>query len=210
MTGRDAVLVVGLTLLAGLWAGPLPWLAPHSFSAHMALHMGVVAVAAPLVALGLAGRRADPARRWPAIFNPVAASVVELLVVWGWHAPALHHAARHRFDVFVAEQSMFLAAGLWLWLAAFGGARAARRSRAWTGVAGLLFTSIHMTLLGALFALTPRPLYADGAANGAALGDQHLGGGIMLLVGGVSYLAGGLWLAVEGLRRSAAPSRSAA
>ena len=46
-----------------------------------------------------------------------------------------------------------------------------------------------MTLLGALFALTPRALYGHGD-----LFDQHLGGAIMLLVGGASYLMGGLWL----------------
>jgi putative membrane protein len=58
-----------------------------------------------------------------------------------------------------------------------------------------------MTLLGALFATTPRALYSEAPrASVSAIADQHLGGGIMLLVGGASYLAGGLWLAVEGLR----------
>ena len=66
------------------------------------------------------------------------------------------------------------------------------------GVVGLLLTSMHMTLLGALLALAPRPLYAhaDGFAGLTPLEDQHLGGAIMLLVGGVSYLLGGLWLMV--------------
>ena len=60
----------------------------------------------------------------------------------------------------------------------------------------LLLTSMHMTLFGALLALTPRPLYdhAGHFASPAPLEDQHLGGAIMLLVGGLSYLAGGLWL----------------
>jgi putative membrane protein len=34
-----------------------------------------------------------------------------------------------------------------------------------------------------------------------ALDDQHLGGAIMLVVGGVSYLAGGLWLTARLVRR---------
>ena len=61
---------------------------------------------------------------------------------------------------------------------------------------------MHMTLLGALLALSPRPLYAHaGEFNGlTALDDQHLGGAIMLLVGGISYLFGGLWLTVRLLR----------
>jgi putative membrane protein len=32
------------------------------------------------------------------------------------------------------------------------------------------------------------------------LDDQHLGGAIMLLVGGVAYLAGGVWLTAGLLR----------
>jgi putative membrane protein len=58
---------------------------------------------------------------------------------------------------------------------------------------------MHMTLLGALFALANRPLFThvDGAA---ALADQHLGGAIMLTVGGASYLIGGLWLCARMLR----------
>ena len=57
---------------------------------------------------------------------------------------------------------------------------------------------MHMTLLGALLALTPRPLYAH--STEAALEHQHLGGVIMLLVGGIVYLAGGLWLTAGLLR----------
>jgi putative membrane protein len=70
----------------------------------------------------------------------------------------------------------------------------------------LLFTSMHMTLLGALFALANRPLFvhaSDSLATGGALADQHLGGAIMLLAGGASYLLGGLWLTAGVLRGSA-------
>src|SRR5687767_5497697 len=84
----------GALALLLLWAGPLPRLAQGSFSAHMALHLGVVALAAPLLGLGLAGGRLAPVRRAPARFPPIPASVVELVVVWAWHAPVLHHVAR--------------------------------------------------------------------------------------------------------------------
>jgi len=46
--------------------------------------------------------------------------------------------------------------------------------------------------------------HGAGAAGIGPLADQHLGGAIMLLVGGVSYLAGGLWLAAGLLRRGRA------
>jgi putative membrane protein len=199
----SAALVLGLLALAGVWLAPLPRLLLGPFSAHMTMHMGVVAVAAPLIALGLAGGRFDPVRHVPALFAPISASVVELLVVWAWHAPALHHAARSSSAVMVLEQGSFLASGLLVWLAAFGGDAHDRVRRA-SGMVALLLTSMHMTLLGALLALPPRPLYAHGAhAHAHALGDQHLGGAIMLVAGAVVYLAGGLWLAAElvGLRR---------
>jgi putative membrane protein len=146
-------------------------------------------------------------RRRPAAFAPIPASFVELVVVWGWHAPALHHVARTRVDAFVLEQATFLGAGLLLWLAALGGARTPERWRAAAGVGALLFTSIHMTLLGALFALAPAPLYAHRAGPLPPLVDQQVGGVIMLLVGGASYMAGGLWLTARCLAPAASAGR---
>lgn len=191
---RSAAVILGLTLLIAVWAGPLPELAQHAFAAHMGMHMLVVAVAAPLLAIGVAGSRFDPACRAPAVFSPVPASVIEFIVVWAWHAPALHHAARQSTAMLVFEQTSFLAAGLLLWLAAFGGAQ---RERAAAGIAGLMLTSMHMTLLGVLLALAPRPLYLHVGAPSlglTALQDQHLGGVLMLIFGGTAYLAGGLYL----------------
>jgi putative membrane protein len=209
---RGLLLSSGLLILALTWAGPLPALAVHSFSAHMTMHMAVVAVAAPLVALGVAGSARDPVARWPTWFSAIPASILELVVVWSWHAPALHHAARQGGLTLAIEQLSFLLAGVVLWVSAAAGHPREASARRAAGVAGLLFTSTHMTLLGALFALTPRPLYAHAAhaAGGLSpLDDQHLGGAIMLLVGGASYLAGGLWLAREVLRSGPAASRLA-
>jgi putative membrane protein len=104
-----------------------------------------------------------------------------------------------------AEQGMFLLVGLWVWLSALGGDAQGSGNRTAAGIVGLLLTAMHMTLLGALLGLTPRPLYAHaGEAYGlTALEDQHLGGAVMLLVGGISYLAGGLGLTARLLRTPA-------
>ncbi|MGZ9220206.1 MAG: cytochrome c oxidase assembly protein, partial [Candidatus Binatia bacterium] len=157
---------------------------------------------------GVAGSALDPVARLPALFPPIPVSLVDFIVVWAWHTPALHHAARQSGFASLAEQGMFFLAGLWLWLAVFSGTGDERRGRAGSGVLALLLTSMHMTLLGALLALAPRPLFAHATADGthvldslAALADQQLGGAIMLLVGGVAYLAGGLWLTAGLLRR---------
>jgi putative membrane protein len=195
-------LIAGVVVLVAAWLGPLPSLASHAFSAHMTMHLAVVAMAAPLIARGVAGGGLDPARYAPRLFSPVLASVAEFVVVWLWHAPAFHHAARHTPVAFAAEQITFLLAGLWLWMSVFGGDPHVRLGRAATGVVALLLTSMHMTLLGALLALAPRTLY--GGAH-ASLADQHLGGALMLLVGGAVYLAGGLWL-MRGLVRAVGPA----
>lgn len=235
---------LGVLALLGAWLAPLGAWIGGPFSAHMTMHMGVVALAAPLIALGLAGTRLDPVPRARAVFAPVPASIAELVLVWAWHTPVLHHAARTSQAAFVLEQGSFLLSGLWLWLSAFGG-RAWDHEQRGTGILGLLLTSMHMTLLGALLALPPRPLFgathapgdgarqvshavdhgshaahaadhgshdehavhggspgAHGGLRSAAeaprlspLADQHLGGAIMIVLGGASYLTGGLWLA---------------
>lgn len=205
---RRVLLIVGLGTLGAAWLGPLPRLAERAFFAHMTMHMCVVAVAAPLIALGVAGGRFDPVLKVPAIFAPVQASILELVVVWAWHSPALHHAARHHTAALMIEQAMFITCGLLLWLSALGGDdRRGSHSRRAAGVVGLLLTSMHMTLLGALLALAPRPLYlhAAGFSTLTKLEDQHLGGAIMLFVGGVSYLAGGLWLMLPLVRGAMKP-----
>ncbi|QEG43168.1 cytochrome c oxidase assembly protein [Roseimaritima ulvae] len=187
---------LGWVVLMVAWFGPLPQLAQTSFAAHMTLHMAVVAIAAPLLSIGAAGLRYDPVKLFPNGFAPVPASVGELLIVWAWHAPGLHHFARHTTIGFVIEQSMFLAAGVWVWISAFGGEQPRTQARSGAGVIGLLLTSMHMTLLGALLTMSPRLLYSHHHV-GAGLDpitDQHLGGAVMLVVGGAAFLAGGLWL----------------
>jgi putative membrane protein len=208
---RSIPFSLGVLALAVLWFGPLPLLAKQVFWAHMALHMGVVAVAAPLLAAGIGGGRYDPVRRVPALLPPVPLSIMELVVVWAWHAPALHHAARHSLAGLLAEQASFLIAGLLVWLSVLGGDGPQRRERLGAGIAALLLTSMHMTLLGALLALSPRPLYLHHRHAPEfelmALADQHLGGAIMLLVGGAAYLAGGLWLTIVLVRGRSIPPR---
>ncbi|HTU57352.1 MAG TPA: cytochrome c oxidase assembly protein [Polyangiales bacterium] len=195
----------GCAVLALVWLGPMDKLAPGPFAAHMTMHMGVVAIAAPLLAFAVAGGPYDPARRWPWLFPPLPASVLELIAVWSWHAPGPHMFARSTLTGLVLEQTTFLVTGLVLWLAAFGGDVSRRVERSAGGGVALLLTSMHMTLLGALLALPPRALYAHHAhhmhGDLTPLEDQHLGGAIMLVIGGLVYLVGGLMLAAQLLKR---------
>jgi putative membrane protein len=194
--------LAGCLVLALVWLGPPLFDKGFGFVGHMTVHVAVVAIAAPLLAIGLAGTRLDPTPRAPLLFAPMIAMALEFVVVWAWHAPVLHAAARGSVAVLVAEQASFLAVGLLVWLAAFGRGRGPARAVWAAGTLGRFLTSMHMTLLGALLALSPRALYhAHGTAFGLSpLDDQHLGGAVMLAVGGASYLIGGLVLIARLLR----------
>jgi putative membrane protein len=198
MSSRILVLA-GLALLAFAWAGPLPRLVPESFAAHMSLHMLVVGIGIPVLAVGLAQRLHTV--RVP-MSLVITASVVDLVVVWLWHVPVLHHASRTDVLMLGVEQASFAGAALLVWLVAFGGPPLA-------GALTLFLTSMHMTLLGALLGLAPRPFYLghhDGGAFGLdTMQDQQLGGVIMLAIGGVIYLSGGLVLVGKTLRRVRRP-----
>ncbi|RUV38640.1 cytochrome-c oxidase [Mesorhizobium sp. M7A.F.Ca.MR.148.00.0.0] len=191
---RTASLLLGFVTLALVWVGPLLDAWRGSFAAHMLAHMGVVAIAAPLIAIGIA---------WPirsvATAAPLIASLVELIVVWGWHAPAARQWAETSTIATMIEQVSFLGAGLFLWLTCMAPRNADAPARDAAGAFALLLTSIHMTLLGALLSLASRPLYGLGEVTcfGLVLGagqDQALGGIIMLMIGAAVYLAGGVFL----------------
>ncbi|WP_343050964.1 cytochrome c oxidase assembly protein [Sphingomonas jinjuensis] len=201
------VAVVATVLALGGWG----------MSAHMAGHMLAVAVAAPLLVLSRRGGlkqigslgdgTPSPAFGWspsPAgggFGLPFAYMVVELVTVWGWHLPAARELADGNVVAALVEQAMFLGVGIGLWRASLAAPAA--------GIAALLLTSMHMTLLGALIGLAPRPLYPMMAMHApealGPLADQQLGGVVMLAIGGAAYMAGGLWL-LAGMLKERAPA----
>ena len=229
---RTTLLISGVLTLLVMW-GLLPWLAPPAFYVHMTMHMGIVALAAPLIAIGISGGLFDPVIKYGWLFAPIPISLLELTVVWAWHAPGLHQFARHNILGLIAEQGMFLGCSILLWLSAFGGRWPQDANRTAAGIVGLLLTMMHMVLLGSLLALTLRTLYNHSASHGmsheisrgvseslshgigngeshvglTALEDQHLGGAIMLIGGGISYLMGGLWLSMRLLQENAMRAR---
>jgi putative membrane protein len=185
---RPLLFTLALATLAAAYLLPwMDWLG--FFPRHMVQHMALVALAAPLLVLALPGRGPVP---------PVLpAALIEFAVVWAWHLPALHGFACMGGVWKVAEQSSFLAAGLLVWRSAL----AAEQPLA--GAGGLLLTSMHMTLLGALLTLAPAPLYSGSCALCGSLPGQQLGGILMLALGTPVYLVGGLWLVSRALGTSA-------
>ena len=165
----------GALLALSLWTLPLAdWLG--AFPAHMLRHAALVAVVPALMAPAL------PPLRLPLL--PVA--MLEALAAWGWHLPAAHTAALLPPALRVAEQGSFLLAGILVWWGALSSPLA--------GAGALLLTSFHMTMLGALITLAPRPLYPY-----CDLAAQQAGGVLMLAVATPTYLIGGLILVRRGL-----------
>lgn len=177
-------LLFAAALAAIVWTVPLHEVVGGHFPMHMIRHITLVALVAPLLALGLPARGAPPV---------LAAATLEFVVVWSWHLPALHGLACGSAAVRVAEQAMFLAVGWSVW------AGALRRDQPLAGAAGLLVTSMHMTLLGALLTLSPFDLYAEACARTPDIAAQQLGGMIMLAIGTPVYLIGGLALVAHAL-----------
>lgn len=178
---------VGLLVLAVLWLLPLGAWAGADFPHHMLRHMGLVAIVTPLLVVGF-----PQATRHFAL-SPLAGAAVEFVVVWGWHLPGLHGWADGGGAGLVLEQGSFAIAGLLVW------AGALRADQPLAGAGGLLLTSMHMTLLGALIILAPRDLYAEICGRAPDLDAQQLGGLLMLGVGTPVYLVAGLVLVARAL-----------
>lgn len=186
---------------------PLDVLADHSLAAHMAQHMLLVAVAAPLLvlsrptpwpaarALPARGRRAlgTTLRGLARLARPRPAFALHAAAIWLAHAPrVIDWALTYRW-VHVLAHAVLLGTALVFWWALLRGRAAA------AGEATLLSlaTLIHTGLLGALLALAPRPLYA-----GFTLEDQQLAGLVMWIPGGLCYLVAGLALAAAWMPRA--------
>ena len=191
---RGAAFISALALAAFIWAAPLEAWFDAAFPAHMLRHMMLVAVIPPLLVLGaprLADRLAAP---------PMIAAAIEFVLVWAWHLPGAYRLAFLDRIGFVVEQSSFLAAGVLVW------AGCLRAKQPLLGAGGLLLTSMHMTLLGALIVLAPRDLYAEICGLAPNLSAQQLGGLLMLGIGTPIYLVVGLMLTGRALGETENPT----
>lgn len=212
---------IAALFIALIW--PLDALGTGSFAAHMAQHMLLIAVAAPLLVYAepsVALQRALPAMRglarsWPVkslrrvMLAPRVAFALHAVLIWIWHAPLPFELALRHEAVHVLEHVSFLGSAILFWTAL---RQTGRAGGSGYGAAALwtLGTLMHTGLLGALITFAPRLLYAEYATPGmtgltglTALEDQQLAGLIMWIPGGVLYLVIGLGFAAAWLQDSA-------
>jgi cytochrome c oxidase assembly factor CtaG len=198
---RIGSMVLALTALAFALLWPLDALAEASLAAHMAQHMLLMAVAAPLLAVARPDAQIAAAlprqwsRRlgsaialWDRAARPRFAFSFHAACIWLGHAPAvialtLSSSAFHTF-----HHMVLLASAILFWWAV-----RSRRRHPGAGVLWIFLTMLHTGLLGALLTFAPRPLYpAYAVLAHDAMADQQLAGLIMWVPGGALYLLAGL------------------
>lgn len=188
----------GWALLALCFLSPLCNLSVALFSARATQHAIIILLAAPLMAPPPAAR-ARP-ERLP------AANIAFMVALWLWHMPSFLDATLQNNSVYWAMNACIVASAVWLWRETFG-------AGALHASIGVAFTSIQMTMLGALLTFAAAPLYSVYAFTTAPwglpqLGDQRLGGLIMWVPAGllvVAYSAAALWLWLHRLARARSP-----
>jgi len=183
----------GLAVLVVAFVSPLCALSTSLFSARIAHHMLMVAVAAPLLAVALP-------RKLPAGWL-TGAGLAHMVILWIWHAPLAYGWALEATATYWLMELSLLASATAFWSAAW-----ARRSEPLPVIVALILTMAQMGLLAALITFAQAPLYAPHFLTTEAWGltpleDQQLAGLSMWAPGALPYFAAVLWLAARWLRR---------
>lgn len=165
-------------------------------SGHMAQHILLMNVVAPALALTLI-RLSLPLRGRALL----AATLLQLVLIWGWHAPGVLPIAANHSVLHLAMQASLFAGALLFWGAVF----AIGGSDRWKPIVALLVTSKLFCLLGVLLAFSPRLLYDPGMCGPllcpppVLLVDQQLAGLLMLIACPTTYLLAGVVIAARWL-----------
>lgn len=181
--------------LAAIWltAAPLAfallaWLSQAALSASqlMLLHIGLMTVVAPMLAvvlMVLLPRRPSAFRHSTRLFW--AATLLQLLVFLYWHSPGGMHLGMHSaWGSALLQGSLLVVAVAFWWLMQ----RLPFHQR-WQAALALLLTGKVFCLVALLMTFAPRPLYPA-----MSLADQQLAGLIMITICPLCYVTTGLWL----------------
>jgi putative membrane protein len=212
-------LVLTLSLVS-----PLHEAGEQSFTMHMIEHELIMLLATLLLAssnaggilawglprplrLALGGGWKSPlSRAWKWLTDPVTATAVQAIVMWGWHAPFLFDRALEHSGWHIAQHASFFIASLLFWWAMLH----PRGGRAGYGLSAacLFVTSLIGGALGALMSFAQSPWYSDYAAMGISgigldpVSDQQLAGLVMWIPGGLVHGVAALILFYKWLRAS--------
>jgi putative membrane protein len=201
--GQVALWHLGIALWVVGLVSPLHALGDELLSAHMAQHLLIADLAAPLLLVGARNpvlgfllprpalvtlARVERLRRgFRALRRPLMAVPVYALVLYGWHfSPLFQAAVRHPF-VHALQHMSFVAIGVLVWWSALEPKRRRLRGELWK-VPYLIGARMAGMFLGMSFVLIRVPIYTGVYGAGergyglSAVGDQQLAGGMMVCV----------------------------
>ncbi len=221
---RAASFAAAIALIAIALLSPLDALSDTYFSAHMAQHLLLVLIAAPLLAASdaqlvllrlfpLAGRRRLGLAicRLPGMkqagHKPVAAWIAAaafMIAIGFWHVPAAYDwALRHPWG-HALEHLVLMLTAIAFWRVVLTSGR--RRLSPGMAVMMVSLVGIQGAFMGALISFAPHPLYAAYSNN--SLNDQALAGVMMCIPASLVYLASTIWALARMLRAGEAPKSS--
>jgi putative membrane protein len=214
------LLALGLALLS-----PLDALGTALASAHMAQHLLLMVVAAPLIAAsrplntlrrGVTGldlverwwlRTGGRARVRGILRLPLSAWILHTATLWFWHASVPYQAALRTETVHILQHSTFFLTALLFWSTLI---RVRRAQEVGWGIGVLLIFALATqgTILAALMAFGRTPWYGAYTETTVLWGveplaDQHLAAVIMWIPAGMIYLGAALALMSSWMREAA-------
>jgi putative membrane protein len=216
--------VAGWLFLVVALISPLHQLGDFLFSAHMAQHEILMAVAAPLLVAG----RPDHVFLWlfsggkqSLLEGPIHCSALGKLykvlmlpsVAWSlhalalllWHVPFLFDATISHESIHALQHLSFLGTAMLFWAALLYGHLGSDSYGA--GIVYVFTTAVYTSILGALLTFSASPWYSVYASTTKLWGvtpleDQQIGGLIMWVPAGIVYIVVGLWLFANWIRES--------
>lgn len=189
--------------------GPLDEWAETNTAAHMAQHMSMMVVIAPLWVLSqplpqlsiASGRLAvwffQPF--FSILHYPMLAAALHAVMIWFWHAPKPYLLALENPWWHVVEHACFISTAALFWWAVL---RSTRYTAAKAFLA-LLFTLMHTGFLGALLTFAQVSLYG----HHRSLQSQQLAGLLMWVAGSLPYLMAAFWCGQRWFRQNSGGMR---
>ena len=228
--GRQvAAYYAGLAAVAFALLGPLDAFNDESFAIHMAQHLTLMQIAAPLILLGrpvqvflrgVSPRRSGPVLRavlgrravraaLTALTHPVVAFLLFNGSVVFWHLPAFYDAALRNDTVHEVEHLAFFGFALVFWWAIIEPVPRHHRLPLPWALATIFFSGVVATAIGAVLTLASSVVYpyylnVTNPWGLSALADQQIAGLTMWVGGGLLYGAILLGMLMAALNRQAA------
>ena len=187
-----AILASGIALLRLSPLGPL--------AHHMSLHILLMNVVAPLMAVTVAAERPRLAGFIGSGTALAAASATQIALLWAAHVPAIVERTMASPALGAGLSAVLFVSALVFWTSVI----AQRGAKSWRALTALILTGKVFCLLAALLVFAPRLLYPGSAHGGGSmpvstLADQQLSGLLMVSICPLTYIAAAIAIAARWL-----------